>query len=353
MSMLPSRAEMQRAYLQSDATYDGVFVLGVQTTGVFCRPSCGARKPQPKNVDFFATAREAVFAGYRPCKRCQPMAAAGEPPQWVRQLLSHIDRSPDQRITDTSIRSLGIDPARARRYFKRNYGMTFQAYCRGRRLGSALAQIRKGEKLDHVTLGHGYESHSGFRDAFARTFGTPPGKARTTDCLLVTWIESPLGPLIAGATDKHLVLLEFTERRMLEAQFVTVQKVFKRPILPGDNTVLRKTREELSAYFKGTLRKFTVPFEYPGSEFQKRVWDGLLKIPYGKTISYEELADRINAPHAQRAVGHANGVNRIAIVIPCHRVVNKGGKLGGYGGGLWRKQRLLELEQGEIRLQVQ
>ena len=123
--------------------------------------------------------------------------------------------------------------------------------------------------------------------------------------------------------------------------------------LESINTVLRTTREELSAYFEGTLKKFTLPLEYPGSEFQKRVWDGLLKIPYGKTISYEELADRINAPHAQRAVGHANGLNRIAIVIPGHRVVNKGGKLGGYGGGLWRKQRLLELEQGEIRLQLQ
>jgi AraC family transcriptional regulator of adaptative response/methylated-DNA-[protein]-cysteine methyltransferase len=185
-----------------------------------CRPSCPARKPQPKNVDFFATAREAVFAGYRPCKRCKPMTAAGEPPTWVRQLLSHVDRSPEQRISDDSIRKLGIDPARARRYFQSNYGMTFQAYCRGRRLGSALAQIRKGVKLDHVTLGHGYESHSGFRDAFARTFGTPPGKAQNTDCIVVTWIESPLGPLIAGATETHLVLLEFTERRMLEAQFV-------------------------------------------------------------------------------------------------------------------------------------
>jgi len=343
---------MQRAYQSSDATYDGVFLLGVHTTGVFCRPSCGARKPLPKNVEFFATAREAVFAGYRPCKRCNPMEAAGEVPRWVRELLARVDRAPDQRITDSTMRGLGIDPARARRYFKTNFGMTFQAYCRGRRLGDALAQIRKGEKLDHVTLGHGYESHSGFRDAFARTFGTPPGKAGSTDCILVTWIESPLGPLIAAATETHLVLLEFTERRMLEAQFSTLQKVFKRPIVPGNNGVLRKTREELSAYFGGALKKFTVPLEYPGSPFQKRVWDGLLRIPFGKTLSYEGLAERIGAPHAQRAVGHANGLNRIAIIIPCHRVVSKGGTLGGYGGGLWRKQRLLELERGEIRLQL-
>ncbi len=352
MPTLPTRPEMKRAYLHSDVTYDGVFFLGVRTTGIFCRPSCGARKPLPKNVDYFATAREAVFAGYRPCKRCNPMSAAGEPPHWVRRLLARVDRSSSQRISDATIRTLGLDPARARRYFQKNYGMTFQAYCRGRRLGNALEQIRKGRSLDDVTLGHGYESHSGFREAFSRTFGAPPGKARRTECLLVTWIESPLGPLIAGATDKHLVLLEFTDRRMLEAQFVSLRKLFKRPIVPGDNPILRSVRDELVRYFSGTLKRFTVPLEFPGSEFQRRVWKGLLKIPYGKTISYEELADRIKAPRGQRAVGHANGLNRIAIIIPCHRVVKKGGTLGGYGGGLWRKQRLLELETGETSLQV-
>lgn len=350
MPTLPPRAEMQRAYLKRDETYDGVFFLGVQTTGIFCRPSCGARKPQPKNVDFFATAREAVFAGYRPCKRCKPMSAAVESPSWVRQLLARVDSSSGSRIADSAIRGMGIDPARARRYFQKNYGMTFQAYCRGRRMGKALEQIRKGHELDDVTLGHGYESHSGFREAFGRTFGAPPGKARETDCILVAWIESPLGPLIAGATSDHLVLLEFTERRMLEAQFATLRKIFKRPIVPGSNAVLDTLRDQLTLYFDGTLKRFTVPLEFPGSPFQRKVWEGLLQIPYGKTMSYEELADWIGAPRAQRAVGHANGLNRMAIVIPCHRVVNKGGSLGGYGGGVWRKQRLLELERGETTL---
>jgi AraC family transcriptional regulator of adaptative response/methylated-DNA-[protein]-cysteine methyltransferase len=346
MPQLPSRIEMQQAYLQRDPAYDGIFFLAVRTTGIFCRPSCGARKPQPRNVDFFVTAREALFAGYRPCKRCSPLTAVGEPPAWVRRLLEEVDRSPDRRIPDSAVRSLGIDPLRARRYFQKNYGMTFQAYSRGRRLGKALEQIRKGENLDDVTLGHGFESHSGFREAFGKTFGISPGKARSADCITVTWVESPLGPLVAGATEKHLVLLEFTDRRMLEAQFVTLRKAFKRPIVPGENAVLRKLRAELVRYFAGELKKFTVPLEFPGSEFQRRVWTKLLQIPHGKTISYEELADRIHAPHAQRAVGHANGLNRIAIVIPCHRVVNKNGELGGYGGGLWRKQRLLELETG-------
>jgi len=347
MPELPSRAEMERAYKGSDATYDGVFFLGVRTTGIFCRPSCGARKPMAKNVDFFPTAREALFAGYRPCKRCTPMKAAGTLPAWVTPLLSAIDRDPNQRLTDTGIRKLGIDPARARRLFKRNYGMTFQAYCRARRLGQALEQIRRGAKIDDVALGHGYESHSGFRGAFGKAFGTPPGKASSTECITVTWVESPLGPLVAGATEKHLVLLEFTDRRMLDTQFMTLRRLFKRPIVPGTNAVLEQLRQELAQYFQGSLRKFTVPLQFPGSEFQKRAWEGLLRIPYGKTLSYEELANGIGARRAQRAVGHANGLNRIGIVIPCHRVVNKNGKLGGYGGGLWRKQALLNLERGE------
>lgn len=345
MHSLPSRSIMERAYQQSDVTYDGVFYLGVRTTGIFCKPSCGARKPLPENVEFFATTKEAIFAGYRPCKRCKPMSAAGEPPAWVAELLTLVDRSPDARVRDGDIRKLGIDPARARRYFQRNFGMTFQAYSRGRRLGKAFEQIRLGKRLDDVTLGHGYGSHSGFREAFGKAFGTPPGKAHRSECLLVTWIESPLGPLIAGATEKHLVLLEFTDRRMLDAQFVTLRRAFKRPIVPGNNAILKQLRDELALYFQGKLRTFRVPLEFPGSPFQQKVWEELRRIPYGTTISYEELADRAGTAHAQRAAGSANGKNRIAIVLPCHRVVNKNGKLGGYGGGLWRKQRLLELER--------
>jgi AraC family transcriptional regulator of adaptative response/methylated-DNA-[protein]-cysteine methyltransferase len=341
-----SRAEMARAFRRRDANYDGVFYPAVKTTGIFCRPSCGARKPLPKNVDFFATAREAVFAGYRPCKRCSPMAASGDVPTWVTPLLSAIERNPSERLPDAQIRTLGIDPARVRRFFLRTYGMTFHAYCRSRRLGEALEQIRKGTKLDDVTLGYGYASHSGFRDAFAKTFGTSPGKASTTESILVSWVECPLGPLIAGATQKRLVLLEFTDRRMLEAQFETLRRRFKLPIVPGDNDVLKKLRKELAEYFNGKRKRFTVPLEYPGSTFQRKAWDGLLGIPYGTTVSYEALAKSIGVPRAQRAVGHANGLNRIGILIPCHRVVNKDGRLGGYGGGLWRKQALLALEQG-------
>lgn len=349
MPSLPPITEMERAYRRSDTSYDGVFFLGVRTTGVFCLPSCGARKPLPKNVQYFATPKEALFAGYRPCRRCKPLTAIGRPPVWAENLLAEVDRDPTRRFTDATIRASGVDPARARRFFRKNYGMTFQAFCRSRRLGKALEQIRRGAKLDDVLLGFGFESHSGFRGAFARTFGTTPGKASGTESITVAWIESPLGPLVAGVTNDRLVLLEFSDRRMLEAQFRTLRRHFKRPVVPGENALLARLRGELSEYFAGKRKAFTVPVDVPGSEFQRRVWNELQRIPFGNTISYEELARRVRSPGAQRAVGTTNGLNRIGIVIPCHRVVNKNGELGGYGGGLWRKQALLELERGERR----
>jgi AraC family transcriptional regulator, regulatory protein of adaptative response / methylated-DNA-[protein]-cysteine methyltransferase len=345
MNRMPPIEEMQNAYLKKDSSYDGIFLLGVRTTGIFCRPSCPARKPLPQNVSYFSSAREALFAGYRPCKRCHPMDVNGRPPEWVRHAIALVKGS-EERIKDSELRRSGIDPFRVRRYFQKHYGMTFQAYCRAQRMGAALGQLRRGTSLDDVALGNGYESHSGFRDAFARTFGRAPGSSQDMDCIVVTWFESPLGPLIAGANDRGVCLLEFTDRRMLEAQFRTLKKLFSCAIVPGENAHLEVLRKELEHYFAGELRQFSVPLIYPGTPFQERVWNELLRIPYGETRSYQDLAQRVGSPDGSRAAGHANGTNRIAILIPCHRVVNKDGKLGGYGGGLWRKQHLLDLEKG-------
>ena len=182
MPSLSPVEEMERAFLTRSSSYDGIFFLGVRTTGVFCRPSCPARKPLRHNVDYFAMPRDAIFAGYRPCKRCHPLNIQGTPPPWNQQLMLEIERDPTARITDTGLRTRGIDPARVRRYFLKHYDMTFHAYCRGRRMRKALAQIREGIDLDDIALGNGYDSHSGFRDAFTKTFGQSPGKAQATDC---------------------------------------------------------------------------------------------------------------------------------------------------------------------------
>jgi len=345
MRPLPPMREMMRAFLARDASYDGVFLAAVSTTGVFCRPSCPARKPRPEHVRFFAGVREAVFGGYRACRRCNPLGAYGQQPEWVTRLMKSIASDPEGRIRDTDLRRAGLEPATVRRYFLKHYGMTFHAYARGRRLSGAFQQLRRGARLDEVIMGNGFESHSGFRDAFARTFGEAPGRSRTGDCVVCTWIESPLGPLVAGATAQGICLLEFTDRRMLPAQIETVRRRFGCAVVPGESPHFDRLRDQLDAYFAGELRKFSLPLAAPGTPFQERVWGELQRIPFGETRSYEDLARAVGAIGAQRAVGHANGLNRIAILIPCHRVINKNGKLGGYGGLLWRKEALLHLER--------
>lgn len=337
---------MERAYLTRDAAYYGIFILGVRSTRVFCRPTCPARKPHPRNVEYFATPEDALKAGYRPCKRCRPMERDDQP-AWAAQLIAEVEHEPEKRITENALRLRGIDPATVRRYFLRRYGITFQAYSRARRLSRALHHMREGSDVNRAVFESGYESHSGFRDAFARMFGGSPGDARSRNCVLISWLESPLGPLIAGATDDGVCLLEFSDRRMLEAQITTIRRRFGAHVLPGSNEHLARLADELDGYFSGSLRSFSVPLVYPGTPFQMRVWEQLLAIPYGETRSYQDMAIALGDPNAIRAVGRANGMNRIAIVIPCHRVVNKNGALGGYGGGLRRKQFLLDLERGQ------
>jgi AraC family transcriptional regulator of adaptative response/methylated-DNA-[protein]-cysteine methyltransferase len=247
-------------------------------------------------------------------------------------------------IRDGDLRARGINPGTVRRYFLRRYGMSFQAFTRARRLSGALNHIREGRALDAAVFESGYDSHSGFRDAFARAFGHPPGRYRKGACVVLAWLRSPLGPLVAGATTEGICLLEFTDRRMLEAEFAAVRRLFDAPVVPGSNPHLERLQDELARYFARSLRVFSVPLVYPGTAFQRRVWDRVLAIPYGETRSYEEIAVAVGEARAVRAVGRANGLNRIAILIPCHRVLTKDGKLGGYGGGLRRKQYLLELE---------
>lgn len=342
---LPSRRELERACTVKDASYDGVFYVAVKTTGIFCRPSCPSR-PKIENVEFFASVKECLFAGYRPCKRCRPLEANGAPPEWVRDLMSRVEASPDARLQAADLRELGITPERARRWFQRHYGMTFSAWCRGHRLAGAFMRIREGSSLDNATFDSGFESLSGFRDAFARTFGQPPGQLRQNgQRVVVGLLESPLGPLLAGANDHGIVLLEFTDRRMLEGNLRSLRRRFGCGIVPGRHPLLDRLSRELDEYFLGARHAFTVPLAARGTTFQDKVWYELQGIPYAETISYDELACRIGQPTAQRAVARANGMNHVCILIPCHRVIGKDGSLTGYGGGLWRKRLLLELER--------
>jgi AraC family transcriptional regulator of adaptative response/methylated-DNA-[protein]-cysteine methyltransferase len=344
-NILPTREEMERAFARKDASYDGVFYVSVKTTGIFCRPSCPSR-PNLDNVEFFLSVKECFFAGYRPCKRCHPLEANGKPPEWVQPLISRVEAAPDARLKAADLRGLGITPERARRWFQQHYGMSFAAWCRGNRLAGAFTRIRQGAALDDAIFDSGFESHSGFREAFSRVFGEAPGRSRENgDRVVITMLETPLGPLLAGATDQGINFLEYTDRRMLEYNLKAMHRRFGCAIVPGQHPLLERLRKELNEYFQGGRQEFTLPLASRGTPFQDRVWQELRRIPYGQTISYDELARRIGQPTAQRAVARANGMNYVAILIPCHRVIGKDGSLTGYGGGLWRKRLLLELER--------
>jgi len=336
---------MLRAFSRKDTDYDGVFFVAVKTTGIFCRPSCPSR-PDSTNIEFFGSVKDCLFAGYRACKRCRPLETNGTPPPWVADLMERMEAAPDTRLRAADLRALGVTPERARRWFKQHYGMSFVAWCRGHRLAGAFTQIRNGAKIDDVVFDSGFESHSGFREAFSRTFGDAPGRARDTGARIITaLIESPLGPLLAGASEEGICLLEYTDRRMLEHNFETMRKRFGCPVVPGNHKWLDQLRTEVSEYFAGKRNDFEVPLAPRGTAFQEKVWRELRNIPHGETISYNELAKRIGHSTAQRAVARANGMNRICILIPCHRVIGKDGSLTGYGGGLWRKRLLLNLER--------
>ena len=345
MMTLPSTAEMYRALVERDQSFEGLFYACVRTTGIFCRPTCHARKPKPENVEFASTIQDALHRGYRPCQLCEPMTAGAATPNWLAPLLDEIKRQPDLKLRDHDLRVRGLDPVQVRRTFKRSFGMTFQAYQRAVRLGTAMKSLHAGSATIDAGLDAGFESDSGFRDAFARVFGDTPGRARDKALLRATWIESPLGAMLAVAGDEGLELLEFVDRRALETELHALRAKLGSAIVPGEHPILKQTADQMREYFAGTRRDFDITLKQRGSAFQLAAWNALCEIPYGETRSYSDMARRVGSPGAVRAIGRVNGQNQIAIVVPCHRVIRSDGSLCGYGGGKWRKQWLLDHER--------
>lgn len=354
MIALPSIPTMRRAFAKKDPGFDGIFVVAVKTTNVFCRPVCRAKPPRPQNVEFFATPQEAMRNGYRPCKLCRPLDQVEAMPEVVRRLLDLAERRAPQRVTETDLREAGVDPSTARRQFKRYCGMTFAGYQRSRRLGRALQDVSKGSGVMHAQAGAGFESASGFREAFKKAFGTPASQAGEVTVLSAQWITTPLGRMLAVAGDEGIVLLDFIDRKGLEGAIGHLKRRLRTNgapavVIPQEHPHLSALRAELSEYFAGTRREFSVPLAARGRPFENRAWDYLRKIPYGQTCSYGEQARAIGSPGAARAAGRANGMNYLAIVIPCHRVVGADGSLTGYGGGVARKRWLLEHERRVLK----
>ena len=248
-------------------------ITAVRSTNIFCRAGCPARTPRPEHVERYATASEALYAGYRPCLRCRPLASARPMP------------------TD--------------------------------------AELRRAERLRPML----------------RAARATRRRRSGTEAVVLTMLPTPLGRMLAGATDDGICLLELTDRPMLPTQLDVLARRLRRPLVAGRHPLLDRLQQELDDYFAGRRASFDLPLVAPGTPCQERVWATLREIPTGGTLSYEALADVAGRPGAQRAAGTANGANRIALVIPCHRVVRKTGEVGNYGGGSWRKAWLLDHER--------
>lgn len=341
---LPSDdATLYHALLRRDSAYDGFWFVGVRTTGIYCRLTCSARKPKRENVAFFPSPAEARDAGFRACRRCRPDEVATAAAPQVARLTALLQADPSRRWRSDELREAGIDPSTARRAFRRAYGTTFTRYARALRLGTAVATLKAGGKVIDAQQDAGYGSASGFREAITALVGHAPGSVHALDPLTARWIETPLGPMLGIADSRGVHLLEFVNRRALPAELTRLQRRLG-PACFGTNDVLEMLVREVAGYFAGTRTRFEVAVVQCGSAFEATVWSALRAIPFGETRTYGQLATALGSPPAPRAVGRANGANAVAIVVPCHRVLGAGGAPTGYGGGIWRKQWLLEHE---------
>ncbi|WP_316015770.1 methylated-DNA--[protein]-cysteine S-methyltransferase [Roseobacter sp. HKCCA0434] len=342
---LPADAEtLYAALLARDPAWEGRAYVGVTSTGILCRLTCPARKPLRRNCTFFARVEEGRAAGFRPCLRCHPDATHAGADPLTDTLLATLDADPTRRWREEDIAALGHDPSTVRRAFRRRFGRTFLQIARRRRLEHAARTLGRGEPVIEAQLDAGYDSGSGFRAAYARATGAPPRADRHRAALPSTILETPIGPMMAVVDEASLLLLEFLDRPALPRELTALRAQTGRPCAEADSPLLSRVAEALDAYFDGKDRLGDLPVHQPGGAFGKLVRDTLRRVPPGTTTTYGRLAADLGRPTAARAVAQANGANRIAIVVPCHRVIGADGSLTGYGGGLWRKRWLIAHE---------
>ena len=273
-------------------------------------------------------------------------ALLSEAPAQVKAAIKMVKDSPKEKIPDYQLKQNDIDPDLVRRWFKKHHGMTFQAFQRMYRINNAYLELKTTKKTASDT---DHDSLRGFGYTYKKLPDNSPknsvvNTSTASDMILINRITTPLGPMFVGATDKGVCLLEFVDRRMLETEFKDLQRLLKSKIVAGENTHTKQAKKEITEYFDGKRKVFEVVLHTPGTEFQNTVWKALNQIPYGTTSTYQLQAERIGKPKAVRAVASANGFNRVSIIVPCHRVIGKDGKLRGYGGGLERKQWLIDHE---------
>jgi AraC family transcriptional regulator of adaptative response/methylated-DNA-[protein]-cysteine methyltransferase len=350
MELLPEPINARRwqAVVARDAALDGAFVFGVSSTGIFCRPSCPAKRPRRENVRFFDHPLEAEQAGYRACLRCRPKAVDGNPQSaLVRAICRYIERHIEDRLTLSLLaREFRRSPFHLQRTFKLVLGVSPKAYMDACRLRQVKQNLQAGHSVTTALYAAGYGSSSRLYERTAAELGMTPEKYRRGAVATVvryTLASSPLGRMMIAATDKGICAIQFADSDaelqqglMREFPFATRRR---------DDAAMSEWRENLTRLIQGRAVNPSLPLDIRATAFQRRVWEALQKIPRGETRSYSAVAKKIGMPKATRAVARACATNPVAVAIPCHRVVREDGGLGGYRWGIERKEQLLALEK--------
>jgi len=338
-------AERWTALTERDAQADGVFFYAVRTTGVFCRPSCASRPPRRENVEYFATADEARAAGYRDCKRCQP---GGLPRELdiVNRACAALDADPQQRLTLAQLsEAVHVSPFHLQRLFKRVTGVSPREYQAAQRGAALRDALQRGTDVTRATVDAGFSSPSRMYDNAPAELGMKPSAYRRKgEGLTVRYASAStsLGFVLIAATDKGICKIAFGDE--VAGLVDDLRGEFANAELIDDPLELAPFVRQIDAYLHGTRQHFDLPLDIAATAFKLRVWDALRRIPYGETRSYSDIAETVGSPRAVRAVASACATNPLALAIPCHRVVQKGGALAGYRWGLPRKAALLDTE---------
>jgi AraC family transcriptional regulator of adaptative response/methylated-DNA-[protein]-cysteine methyltransferase len=337
-----------QAVLTRNAQVDGAFVVAVRTTGIYCRPSCPARRPHREHVTFFRLPEEASAAGFRPCRRCHPDLAHLPEPQaeLIEQISHHIETHLDAplHLADLS-QKFHMSPYHLQRTFKRIKGITPRQYVESCRLGQFKTRLHEGETVTGALYDAGYQSSSSvYERAHVQLGMTPTAYRQGGKGMRIgyTVVESPLGYVLVAATERGVAAVRFGDsEQAIEADFV---REYPKAELTRDDEQLRPWVTLLLHSLQGQPSQQQVPLDVQASTFQWKVWQALRAIPIGQTRSYHEIAQAIGQPTAARAVAQACASNPVAVFIPCHRVVRNDGQLGGYHWGVERKQQLLSRE---------
>lgn len=336
------------AVLARDASQDGAFVFGVSSTGVYCRPSCPAKRPRRENVQFFRVPEEAEKAGYRACLRCRPKAGGDGQVEMVRSVCRYIEQHLDDPVTLARLAAVfHRSPFHLQRTFKSVIGVTPRAYADSCRLASLKRNLQAGHNVTRAMYDAGYGSSSRLYERTASQLGMTPDKYRRgaiAASIRYTCTNTPLGRMLVAATDKGICAIQFanSDGELQEG----LKREFPFAARKRDDDGLQPWTSTLLKQMMGQKLNSSLPLDIQATAFQRRVWSYLQSIPFGATRSYGAVAKAIGQPSATRAVARACATNPVAVAIPCHRVVRENGDMGGYRWGMQRKQKLLELEHG-------